>query len=529
MSDRSEPGSDAADRIAALTSGRLLARNAVWTLLCQVAPMAVAIATIPPLIRGLGTDRFGVLTLAWMVLGYCSLFDLGLGRALTKLIAERLGEGRERDVPDLIWTGLALMTALGLAGAAAVGLLAPWIVGEVLRVPEGLRGETLTAFRLLAVALPFVIGTAGLRGVMEAHQRFAAINAAKSAFGVITLLGPLLVLPICPQLGPVVGVLASARVASWAVHAAICLRTVTGLGGGSVRRELIRPLIGFGGWMTVANVVNPLMVQMDRFLIGALVSTSAIAFYTTPHELVTKFWLVSGSVVGVIFPAFATSYARDRPRASLIFGRGLKAVFLILLPMTLGAVALAPEILGLWLGGDFADRGTWVMRWLAVGVLLNGLAMVSSALLQGAGRPDLVAALHLIELPLYLLAAWIVIPAWGITGAAIVWAGRTALDLALFSVAARRVLPGISGAQRRLVIALAAVAPVLAAAALLPGTAVRAMFLLSSSCGYVILTWCVALDAEERLFLIGMMARFRPATARGAGAPARGAVELSAQ
>ncbi|HWT81677.1 MAG TPA: oligosaccharide flippase family protein, partial [Candidatus Methylomirabilis sp.] len=146
-----------------LTHGRLLGRNAIWNLLSQVAPLAVAVMTIPVLIRGLGTDRFGVLTLAWMVLGYFSLFDLGLGRALTKLVAERLGLGLEGDIPDLVWTALGLMMALGLAGAALIILIAPWLVRGVLQIPGPLQHESLVVFYLLAAALPFLIITEGLR------------------------------------------------------------------------------------------------------------------------------------------------------------------------------------------------------------------------------------------------------------------------------------------------------------------------------------------------------------------------------
>src|SRR5437773_8518685 len=83
-----------------LRSGRLLARNTVWNLLGNGAPMLVAVFCIPILIKGLGTDRFGVLTLAWALIGYASLFDLGLGRALTQLVARKLGAGEEHDVPQ---------------------------------------------------------------------------------------------------------------------------------------------------------------------------------------------------------------------------------------------------------------------------------------------------------------------------------------------------------------------------------------------------------------------------------------------
>src|SRR5712664_2911661 len=110
-----------------LTSGRLLARNTVWNLVGSGAPMIVAVFCIPILIRGLGHERFGVLPLAWALIGYASLFDLGLGRALTQLVAKKLGAGEEKEIPSLAWTSLLLMLFLGLAGTAVVVLASPWL------------------------------------------------------------------------------------------------------------------------------------------------------------------------------------------------------------------------------------------------------------------------------------------------------------------------------------------------------------------------------------------------------------------
>src|SRR6266576_92951 len=183
-----------------LTSGRLLARNTVWNLLGNGAPMLVAIFCIPILIRRLGTDRFGVLTLAWALIGYANLFDLGLGRALTQLVAQKLGAGKEREIPSLVWTSLLLMTLLGFAGTACVFLISPWLVHSALNVPDALEPEMLQAFRLLALSIPFVITTAGLGGLLEAHQRFGLINALRVPLGVFTFAGPLLVLPFSKSL-----------------------------------------------------------------------------------------------------------------------------------------------------------------------------------------------------------------------------------------------------------------------------------------------------------------------------------------
>ena len=62
--------------------------------------------------------------MAWMVLGYFSLFDLGLGRALTKMVAEKLGLGLERELPCLVGTALGLMMVGALNPTFAVRICA---------------------------------------------------------------------------------------------------------------------------------------------------------------------------------------------------------------------------------------------------------------------------------------------------------------------------------------------------------------------------------------------------------------------
>ena len=152
----------------------------------------------------------------------------------------------------------------------------------------------------------------------------------------------------------------------------------------------------------VTNVVSPLLVTLDRFLIGALVSVTAVAYYATPFEVVIKFLLLPGALMGVMFPAFSASFAHDRERTAILFRRCAKSLFLVLFPVMLCTVALAQDGLKLWLGPEFAHHSFRVLQVLAVGVFINSLAYVPFTFLQGIGRPDLTATLHLIELPLYV-------------------------------------------------------------------------------------------------------------------------------
>jgi O-antigen/teichoic acid export membrane protein len=482
-----------------LTSGRLLARNTVWNLLGGGAPMIVAVFCIPILIRGLGTDRFGILTLAWALIGYASLFDLGLGRALTQLVAKKLGAGEDREVPALVWTSLLLMLVLGVAGAAIIILISPWLIHSALNVPDPMEPETLQAFRLLGLSLPFVITTAGLRGLLEAHQRFGLINALRIPMGVFTFAGPLLVLPFSKSVVPVVGTLVAGRIAAWAAHLLLCLRVVPELSRSiGWERSAVGPLLRFGGWMTVSNVVSPLMVTLDRFLIGALVSMTAVAYYATPYEVVTKFLLLPAALMGVMFPAFSTGFAQDGERTALLFGRSVKALFLVLFPIMLCTVALAQDGLKLWLGAEFSQHSFRVLQLLAVGVFINSLAYTPFTLLQGVGRPDLTATLHLIELPVYLGLLWWLISTRGIEGAAVAWTARVTVDALFMFGLAKRCLPGQGPIRLRTALLPAAALLILALAAWIQGPIVKGFFLLGMILCFVLVTWFRILTPEER-------------------------------
>ncbi len=490
------------DKQVNLTGGRRLARNVLWNLLGTGAPLLVAIVAIPILIGGLGLARFGVLTLAWMVVGYFSLFDLGLGRALTKLVAEKLGNGQDDEIPSLVWTAMSLMAILGVLGAIVIASLSPWLVGSVLNIPAELQSETLTAFYLLVAFIPVVISTTGLRGILEAHQRFGLVNVVRIPLGIFTFLGPVAVLPFSNSLVPIVTVLVFARLVSCCAYAVLCLKIDPTLRHPvGIHRTMVRALIRFGGWMTVTNIVGPLMVYMDRFLIGVVVTMTAVAYYTTPYEVITKLWIIPGALMGVMFPAFAAAIVQDQARAARLFERTVTYIFLSLFPIILIVVTFAHEGLTLWLGSEFADNSSLVLQLLAVGVFINSHAHVPSGLVQGAGRPDLTAKLHLIELPFYLLVLWWLVGDYGIIGAAITWVLRVVIDAMFLFVMAHRLLPAVSPFTLRPVLIVGMVLFVLVLGAVISGLVMKFVFLLLVLLIFLATAWFVILAADEREML----------------------------
>jgi O-antigen/teichoic acid export membrane protein len=403
-----------------LTRGGLLAKNTLLTTASHVAIVAVQIAAVPVLINQLGTARFGVLSLAWVVIGYANFFDLGLGRALTKLTAERLGAGVEHEIPRLFWTAITLLGLLGLVAGAMVGALSPWLVEDALNIPGDLETESLITFLMLAGCIPFVLVSAALRGNLEARQRFDITS-------------------------------------------------------------------------------------------GIAVPFSFLSYYATPFEAVKQPRVVSGAFSSVLFPAFAATVGSDRARAEVLFRRGTRGALLALFPVAFTCALFAPEILEVWVGEEFARNSAGVMQWLAAGILLNTVAMVAFGMVQSV-RPDLIVKLYLVELPLYLLAFYGLIGAFGVEGAAMAWTARVSLDAALLFAMLYRLrlvgLESILAIARPVALALA----VFLLAVQLDGVAVKAAFLCAVIVAFAILAWFRMLELPERAMLRTRLRQLRPSS-----------------
>lgn len=477
---------------------RTLARNAALNLLGYGAPMVVAYFAVPALTRELGPARFGVLTLAWVVLGYFGLFDFGLGRGLTRLIAEENARA-PGSVAGLAWTGLSMMAVLGAAAGCIALAAAHRLTYHTLGIAPEMRHEALLCFRILAVAVPVAVLTTGALAILEAHQRFGAVNAVRIPLGVLTYAGPVAVLAFSRSLVAVTLVLLATRVVALAVYLAIAFAVIEPTRATArLDRRWTRPLVQFGSWMTIANLTTPVLDYADRFVIGAVLSVAAVAYYTAPFEVITKLWIVPTAITAVIFPAISRDRAAAERRSGRIYTAGLKAVAILLVPPVALLIAYAPDALGAWLGGAYAARSVAVVRWIAAGVLVNSIAQVMYAYVQAAGRPDLIARLALIELAPFLGAVAWAVRTDGIRGAAIVWTSRVTVDAIALAVLAHR-LGRSHGLTTRAPFGVAAFAAgAIGLAAVAATSSARTTITIGASLLFVPLVWMIVLSRDDR-------------------------------
>lgn len=406
----------------------MILRNSILNFIGLGVPLLVAVFTIPYLIEALGVERFGLLTLVWAVVSYFGLFDLGLGRALTLQLSRYLASGRETEVGELVWTALLAMASLGVIAGVTMFLLAPLGLAEVessVRFQE--QAETVL---YLAWALPFIVLTTAYRGILESKGLFFQINAIRIPMGMFTFIGPFLVVMYWQvDLGAIALVLFLGRVLGCVIHAVVVHKELPNLNVWPVFSiEQAKPLFSVGGWLTVSNIVSPFMGYVDRFLIGALITAAAVAYYATPNEIITKLWIIPGAVTAVLFPHFASNLLGGTSRVKASFFKAQLVLFVIMFPICLTLFSFSKELLTLWVGENFALESYVIFRWFCVGILINCMAHIPYTLIQSSGDTRRTAIIHLLELPLFVCLLYWLVTQYGGEGAAIAWCARMSVD-----------------------------------------------------------------------------------------------------
>lgn len=385
-----------------------------------MVPLAIAVFTIPFIVNTLGDARAGILSLAWMTLGYFALFDMGLGRATVKFIAEALGKGEAEKLPGIVWTSLATQVLLGFVGTMVLAALTPVLTEKVFKIPHLIIGEAKISFLILAASVPILLASSVLQGVLEASQRFDLSNLVKVPSSSLNALLPAAGILLGFGLPQIVLLLVLNRMCAAAAYVMLSFRVYPDLRKGiSYDSKVIRPLFSYGGWVSVSNMIGPVLAQLERFLIASLLSVGMVTFYAYPYDMVSKVLIFPASMTLTIFPAFGYYGRGDRLALNDLFSRPLKYLLFITAITTVFLTIFADKILGLWLGQKFVEQSTLLFQILAISSLVSAFSHMPFTAVQGLGRPDLKAKLDIFEVVLFAGASWGLISIMGINGAAV--------------------------------------------------------------------------------------------------------------
>jgi O-antigen/teichoic acid export membrane protein len=415
-----------------------LRRHTLWNLVGNGLPLLAGVFCIPYLLGRLGYEAFGVLTLIWSLIGYFSLFDFGVGRAVTYEIARLQRSSSIKSIPTVLFAGLTLTAFTGLLGGLCTFFLAPVLVFRWLEIAPAWQVDALHAFRIAGIGIVFTTLTSGLRGAQEAFGEFGFANLNKVALGSLMFLMPAVAIHFHgASLSFIAIYLVCAR-------ALICMISLIQLRSHLFTKyELknlgsnMRSLFSFGGWVGVSGIIGPLMIYGDRFFVGALISSALLPMYAIPQEGLQRLLILPTAFTNALLPKIVGLSKQELQNQ---YWRNLRRVSWIMFSVCLVSAILAYPVLKLWISGDFAQRALPIVLILSVGIWFNSIAMIPYTFLHGIGSTKMTALIHLAELGLYFLLLYALVQWIGLPGAALAWTLRVVLDLLLLQWVVKREL-----------------------------------------------------------------------------------------
>jgi O-antigen/teichoic acid export membrane protein len=406
-----------------------------------VFPAIAALWAVPHYTQLLGAAGFGFVAIVWAVVGWLSVVDLGLSRAVTHGVAKALATRDVDTAAAVTWSACIVLVPLSLTVGLGLWLAAPYVVTGM-SLDGVAPSDALAAVRWVSLAVPLTVLVTALRGVIEGAQSFRELGLIRAPIGVAFALFPLWFAREVGTVAVVVSGIVLVRAVAVVLHAVVAVWVLP-----TLRRPRLldaarfRALLVFGGWTTVVNTVGPLLNALDRLALGSLAPLAVSAAYGIAAEAGIRIWHVTSIVLPVQYAAFARELAVSRENAVVLYARGARFLALIGAPILAVLALVSTPLLTWWVGADLAADAAPLLRIMTVGLMANLVAQVAQIFVQAAEQPRYTAYGLLWQAPLTAAALWWLVPSLGAVGAALVWSTRFGVDAVWALAMTERAVP----------------------------------------------------------------------------------------
>lgn len=379
----------------------------------------------------------GTFYLAFSVIYLVIIFgDLGLNAAFTRYVPFYLGRKEKEKIRLILNAAYAFSSILSAIASVLLFFSAGWLADAYGNPALKPTLEILSPFMFFGVL--FSLNTSFLTSLKRVKESNMLLNAQN-------ILKLLLVLALFWMLGAELAVLSLSFVFSYVA--------LTILSFWNVRKETrklwkgkadfklneyagaLRELLPFGFMLALVTTLWTIASFTDRVMIGYFIPEPAgsiqIAVYTVAISLATIIAVFPSAVLGIFLPVLSELYGKNEKEKMLSTSHSaLRWIVFLITPVTIIFVVFPSQILQMLYGADYAP-GAMVLVLFSLGLFIRSLGYVQGSIL---------ASMRIVRVELYgAIAAtlanialnWVLIPPYGIEGAALASAISFAMATAI--------------------------------------------------------------------------------------------------
>ncbi len=383
---------------------QIIAKNAFWLFASEATSRILKVVLVIYAVRMLGARDWGVFSYALSLgslLMICS--DIGLSGLITREIIQR-----KEGFSSFIATAFALKSALVVLSTTIVVLCGPLVS----HIPEA-----QSILPLIALTLFFDATRDFILYINTAFEKMERDMLVKSMMSITTVIVGVVLLhinavPRSVAIGYMVGSGIGSILALWSIGRDI--RTVLG----KVDPKLLRTVIVTTLPFAAISLINTVMANTDIYLLGIWRDATEIGLYSSAQRIYQLILMIPVIISTAAFPLLSRLASTNNEQFAVVLGKITASMFMIGLPVSVGGIILAPELIGLIFGPGF-EHAVPILQVLLVMLLAAfPLVLFSNSVFayNGQGRLALIYSLGLVGNALLNI---LLIPLFGALGSAI--------------------------------------------------------------------------------------------------------------
>lgn len=393
--------------------------NTIWSVLSYAWPVLFSILITPIVVTSLGIRDFGVYTFINTVISLLGLLDLGISTAINKYLSEYHAQKDSKKIRDLVGTASIIFFGIAIVGFSVffIGYLIPSFsttFTEYSKYRVGIIFAGMTFVTMILTSVYNITFTALQR--MDISSKFGIIILTLQQISVLVLVSTGF------GINSIFVVQFAIGLTSYFTHRYFAQGILPELSQKILWNVIeAKKLYKFGLVTFINNTATVSLTYFDRIIIPFFLGPSGLTYYSLPGNISTKIPSLSNSLTVILFPMTSGLHGiGDTDKIRNLYIRSFRLITIISASVTITTIAYAYQIMKYWISVDFAEKTTSVLIILAITNFILALIGPLSSFLLGLGKLKFLTTLSILMALINILLLIILLPIFGINGAA--WA-----------------------------------------------------------------------------------------------------------
>jgi O-antigen/teichoic acid export membrane protein len=385
-------------------------------------PILWLIAT-PFFVTYLGTEQYGIWMLVNGLMGFGGgVLGLGLADATIKFVSKYNSLKNGKRVTDVIRTTMTIYGILGIIVGVIIIWIAPFLVNNIFRVNVDNYDLTIIAFQIAGIGIIMRFFNDIYRSVIYAFERHDINARVTMIIDVLTMGINVFLVVIGFDLFAVLITTVITLGLGGVVKAYICKSVLvknlsfTPL----LNKGILKEVFSYSIYTWLQSMMRLVQTKLDRFIVAGMVSVSALTYYVIALKVAEIIHSVLARGSSFIFPMVSKIIEKnDYENLKEIYNKSSVIIVILSSAIVIPTYIFGYSILELWMGSDFALETFLILYIFLAKYMFHPLGIINHHFLLGTGLVKLNVQFLAITAPLVIILMVIMIPFFGLKGAAL--------------------------------------------------------------------------------------------------------------